>query len=213
MIRAVADTRHERARLTRRRMVESAFRLFSEQGYSAPLTAIAEEAGVAVQTIYFTFHSKPELLREALTLAVLGDEQPLAPHEREWFHQLAAEPDPRLALGIFVDSTQAIFERVSPLLGVFRTSDPEVAAMWRHSEQLRHDGYRKIVTTLAGKAPLKEGLTVALATDAVFALLSPDLYRLISIDRGWGPKRWATWIKGVLFDVLFGAMPARKVRR
>jgi len=168
---------------------------------------------VAIQTIYFTFHTKPELLREALTLAVLGDERPLAPHEREWFQQLVAEPDPELSIGILVDSTQPIFERVAPLLGVFRTSDPDVAAMWRHSEELRHEGYRKVVTTLAGKAPLKAGLNAALATDVVFALLSPDLYRLISIERGWGPKRWSAWIKGVLGDALFGPTLSRKGRR
>jgi AcrR family transcriptional regulator len=194
-------------------MAEAAYKLFSEQGYSAPLTAIASEAGVAVQTIYFTFHTKPALLQEALTLAVLGDERPLAPHEREWFQELVAEPDPRLAIGILVDNTQAIFQRVAPLLGVFRTSDPDVASMWQHSEDLRHDGYRKVMTTLAGKAPLKEGLTVVLAADVLFALLSPDLYRLISVERGWGPKRWSAWIKGVLADALFGPRPVRKKRR
>ena len=199
--------------MTRRRMVEAAYRLFSEQGYSVPLTAIATEAGVAIQTIYFTFHTKPDLLREALTLAVLGDERPLAPHEREWFQELVAEPDPKLAVGILVDNTQAIFERVAPLLGVFRTSDPDVAAMWQHSQDLRHEGYRKVVTVLAGKAPLKDGLTVASATDAVFALLSPDLYRLVAVERGWGPKRWSAWIKGVLADALFGSLPARRHRR
>lgn len=208
----MAEARRGRARLTRRRMVEAAYRLFSEQGYSVPLTAIAGEAGVAIQTIFFTFHTKQELLSEALTLAVLGDERPLAPHEREWFEAFAAEPDPRLAVGILVDNTQAIFERVAPLLGVFRTSDPDVAEMWRHSEDLRHEGYRKVVGTLAAKAALKQGLTVALATDVLFALLSPDLYRLVSVERAWGPKRWSSWIKGVLSDALFGPLPVRRRR-
>lgn len=206
------EARRDRARLTRRRMVEAAYRLFSEQGYSVPLTAIAGEAGVAIQTIFFTFHTKQQLLSEALSLAVLGDERPLAPHEREWFDEFAAESDPRLAVGILVDNTQAIFERVAPLLGVFRTSDPDVAEMWRHSEDLRHEGYRKVVRTLAAKAPLKEGLSVALATDVLFTLLSPDLYGLISVERAWGPKRWSAWIKGVLSDALFGAQPVRRRR-
>src|ERR1700730_14296631 len=88
------DPRKERARANRRRMVEAAYKLFAERGWSVPLTAVAREAGVAVQTLYFTFHTKVGLLQEVLQLAVLGDELPLGPLERPWFDDMVAEPDP-----------------------------------------------------------------------------------------------------------------------
>src|SRR5207248_3972643 len=99
-------------------MVEAAYKLFSEEGYGVPLTAIAAEAGVAVQTLYFTFHTKLDLMGEVLALAVLGDDRPIPPHERPWFEELVKEPDPRKALQLMVDSTTDIFERVAPLLGI-----------------------------------------------------------------------------------------------
>jgi len=196
----MAEARRQRARATRRRMVEAAYKLFSERGWNVPLTAIAEEAGVAVQTLYFTFHTKVALLNEALALAVLGDDQPIPPHERPWFHAMAAEPDVRQAIAMVVDNTMPIFGRVAPLAGVLRSGDPEVAEMWLRSEQLRHDGYRKLVQALAKKTEL--GVKLDEAVDVMFMLLSPDLYWMAVLQRGWTPQRWARWLKRALVDAL-----------
>jgi AcrR family transcriptional regulator len=63
-----------RARQTRARIAASAARLFAERGYlGTPMDAIAAEAGVAVQTVYFAFRTKPELLIAAYDQAVLGN--------------------------------------------------------------------------------------------------------------------------------------------
>lgn len=196
----MAEARRERARATRRRMVEAAYKLFSERGWNVPLTAIAEESGVAVQTLYFTFHTKVALLNEALALAVLGDDQPIPPHERPWFHAMAAEPDVRTAIAMVVDNTMPIFARVAPLTQALRSGDPEVVALWQHSEQLRHDGYRKIVQTIARKSEFR--VKVDEGVDIVFMLLSPDLYRMAVSERGWTPARWARWLKGTIADAL-----------
>jgi len=194
------DPRKERAQATRRRMVEAAYPLFSEQGWGVPLTAIAAEAGVAVQTIYFTFHTKVELLQAALQLAVLGDELPLAPHQRPWFHAMVEEPDARKAIAMVVENTLPIFGRVAPLSGIFRSGEPEVAAMWAHSEKLRVDGYRILMEAVARKGPLKVSLDEAVET--VFVLMSPDLYWKAVSDRGWPPERWRRWLTDLLVDAL-----------
>jgi AcrR family transcriptional regulator len=194
------DPRKERAQATRRRMVEAAYKLFSEQGWGVPLTAIAAEAGVAVQTIYFTFHTKVELLQAALQLAVLGDELPLAPHQRPWFHAMVDEADARKAIAMVVENTLPIFGRVAPLSGIFRSGEPEVAAMWAHSEKLRVDGYRILMEAVARKGPLKVGLDEAVET--LFVLMSPDLYWKAVSDRGWPPERWRRWLTDLLVDAL-----------
>jgi AcrR family transcriptional regulator len=197
---AATDPRKERAQATRRRMVEAAYKLFSEQGWGVPLTAIAAEAGVAVQTIYFTFHTKIELLQATLQLAVLGDELPLAPHERPWFHAMVQEPDARKAIAMIVENTLPIFGRVAPLSGIFLSRDPEVAAMWAHSEKLRVDGYRILIEAVARKGPLKVDLDEAVET--VFVLMSPDLYWKAVSDRGWPPERWRRWLTDLLVAAL-----------
>ncbi len=73
----VKMTRRERAKATRRRIAEAALARFSGQGYAATtMDAIAGDAGVAVQTVYFTFHTKAELLIAALKIAAVGRVQP-----------------------------------------------------------------------------------------------------------------------------------------
>jgi len=194
------DPRKERAQATRRRMVEAAYKLFSERGWGVPLTEIAAEAGVAVQTIYFTFHTKVALLQSALQLAVLGDELPLAPHERPWFHAMAADPDAGKAIGMIVENTFPIFGRVGPLTGVFRSADAEVAALWAHSEELRLDGYRKLLDAVAKKAKLK--VDRKQAVDVLFVMLSPDVYWSFVSERGWPPDLWRRWTTEMLIQSL-----------
>ena len=58
-----------RARATRSRITKAASRLFGERGYSGTTMAdIAAAAGVAVQTVYFVFHTKTEVLDSAYSL-------------------------------------------------------------------------------------------------------------------------------------------------
>src|SRR5258708_24102668 len=134
------DPRKERARATRRRMIDAAYKLFSERGYGVPLTEIAREADVAVQTLYFTFHTKAELMSAVLHLAVLGEDLPPSPLDQPWFQKMLAEPDPRNAVQRFCDGSTDIFVRVGPLSpSIARSGDPDVDAMRASSEQLRRD--------------------------------------------------------------------------
>src|SRR5258708_16223048 len=97
--------RRERALATRQRMVEAAYRLMSTHGYAqTTMAAIASEAGVAVQTLYFTFHNKPAVMRAAFEFAVHGDHRPMSPPQRPWFEAMRMEPDCETALGMFADS-------------------------------------------------------------------------------------------------------------
>ena len=185
-------------------MVAAAYKLFCARGYSVPLTDIAAEAGVAVQTLYFTFHTKIALLSAVLETAVLGEGETRAPHEREWFDELKAEPDPRKALRHMVDGTRAIYPRVAPLLDTMRSGDEEVQALWRHSEELRVDGYRTVVDELAKKGPFRDGMDAAEAVDVLLTLLSPDVYLLLAKDRGWSAERWRQWITTTLTEALYG---------
>jgi AcrR family transcriptional regulator len=187
-------------------MVWAAYRLFCERGLGVPLTAVAAEANVAVQTLYFTFHTKLALLQEVLQYAVHGDDLPIPPHERPWFGEMVAEPDPRRAITIILEGTQGIYDRLGPLAGVFRTGEPEVSEMWRHSEELRHQGMTVMVSALTTKGPTRAGVDDAAATDMVFVLLSPDTYQAFVGDRGWTAERWRAWTADTLVNAIFETM-------
>src|SRR5215207_3604806 len=76
-----SSNRARQARETRRRIIEAAAELFAREGYSATsIRAIAENAGVAVPTVYATLRSKANILRAVVELTVRGDDEaaPLA---------------------------------------------------------------------------------------------------------------------------------------
>src|ERR1051325_4765243 len=89
------QSRREKAAATRRRMLDAAYELFCRDGYRATtMEAIADRAGVAVQTLYFTFHTKDELFQAVHERTVLGDEN-LPPRMQPWYLAAVAAPDVR----------------------------------------------------------------------------------------------------------------------
>jgi AcrR family transcriptional regulator len=71
------DIRRGRAKATHWRIVKAAYRLFCDQGYAGTSMArIAKAAGVAGQTVYFTFHTKAALLSRAYDFAVMREDEP-----------------------------------------------------------------------------------------------------------------------------------------
>ena len=77
--------RAERARRTRRRIVDAATALFLERGYAgATMRAIAAAAGVALPTVELGFGTKATLLKAAIDVAIAGDDEPVPVLDRAW---------------------------------------------------------------------------------------------------------------------------------
>src|SRR4051812_6026406 len=90
----VPASRTERAWATRMRILRAAYSLFAAHGYpTVTMAAVAAEAGVAVQTLYFTFGTKAALLQHAYDYAVLGDGEVLPPAEQSWYRDMRAAED------------------------------------------------------------------------------------------------------------------------
>jgi AcrR family transcriptional regulator len=195
--------RAEQARATRRRIIGCARQLFLEQGYAATtLDQVAAAAGVAVQTVYFHFGNKRTVLKEVMDVAAVGDDEPVPLLDRSWLQAVRDEPDPWRALGIWLETSRAIFGRVAPLLSVVRDAagaDPEMAEQWRVNEEQRYIAHRSLAELLTAKGDvLRQGLTVDDAADIIFTLLSPEVYLLLTSVRGWPPARWQDWAAGTI---------------
>ena len=188
-------------------MVEAASRLMSTRGYIGTTMAdIAAEAGVAVQTMYFTVHTKPAVLRAVFEFAVKGDHLPNSPVQRAWFGALEQAPDAEQALAIFVDATTEIFRRVAPLASAFNAlgDDPEIVDFYALNGRLQRDGYRIVVDALARKRPLRTGLSPDDATTILLVILGIDVYRIMLGDHGWTELKWRAWVIETLAEALFG---------
>src|SRR4029078_7162115 len=170
--RVKGQSRQEKAALTRRRMLDAAYELFCSDGYRATtMDALAERAGVAVQTLYFTFHTKDELFQEVHERTVLGDEN-LPPPLQSWYLDAVAAADVRDAVRHICRGVLSISRRVAPMIPAFHTvaGDP-AGAVWERSQQLRHDGMVDLVAALAEKMPLRKTVTKKHAADVLYLLL------------------------------------------
>jgi AcrR family transcriptional regulator len=198
-------SRRDRARATRLRMIHGAQRVFIASGYAgARMIDIATEAGVAVQTVYFTFHTKAELLQACYELAVLGEDDPRPPPAQPWHTAMLDARDGRAAIRLFAEGNSAIAARVALLDDVVRSAahEPDAIQVRDHNEQLRRDGYRRIVDHLAGRFGLPAHLDPEDAVDILLTLAGPATYRALVADYGWPHDRFVDWLATTLSQQL-----------
>ncbi|HTK43841.1 MAG TPA: helix-turn-helix domain-containing protein [Patescibacteria group bacterium] len=200
-------SRRDRARATRLRIAKAAYTLFCERGYDGTTMAdIADAAGVAVQTVYFTFHTKGELLSKAYDFAVLGEGDPVPPEQQPWNAEMTAEPNLVPALRHAVEGIGAILTRATPLDTVVRASagsDPETAAVRARHEGWRAEGYRTMLDLLSSKADLRAGVSSEQATQLLLMYVGMDVYRVLVFDFGWTHEAWVDWTVATVAEQIF----------
>ncbi len=198
--------RADQARATRRRIIAAAADLFVRQGYaSTTLEQIAGRAGVAVQTVYFHFGNKRTVLKEVADVAAVGDDAPVALLDRPWVQQMRAERDAARVVTIWLHQSGLIFARVAPILGIIRdasSSDPDMAAQWEVNQQQRRTAHRMLALQLADRNALRRGMSVDQATDILFALISLEVYALLTTECGWTPGRWERWTARTVIEAV-----------
>jgi AcrR family transcriptional regulator len=199
-------TRSERARATRLRITKAAYTLFCERGYSGTTMAdVADAAGVAVQTVYFVFHTKSELLSRTVDFAVLGEDEPLPPELQPWYAQMTAEPDVTAALRHAVAGIGPILARTMPLDTAVRASgasDPDVARVRAFHERWRAEGYRTMLDVLRKKSALRDGVSPERATELLLMYVG-EVYRILVQDFGWTHDDWVDWTVATVSEQVF----------
>ena len=142
--------RAEQTALTRRRILDAAYRLFVERGYPrTTVGAVAEAAGVSVQTVYNVVGGKAVLLRAVFEGAFVGDGKPPTPVERlPAFRAIVEAPTGRACLAAYAAFARMVGERLLPLTKVVvalaATGDADVSAFVARVEGERAAGSRRI---------------------------------------------------------------------
>ena len=186
-------------------IISAAHRLFTEQGYEATtMQAVADTAGVAIQTVYYFFGTKAGLLAEVEALAVLGDRPARSWRDAPWAEDLAHETDPHRLVERFIAADTQIKTRVATFtaaIGPALPGDPDSRA---RREAGMHEFFRFLVDRLAALGALKPGLTTSRAFDLVCVLNSLPNYIELVVRRGWTPDEWQQWLTQTLAHQLLG---------
>jgi AcrR family transcriptional regulator len=195
--------RAARTRATRRAIVDAAAELFVAQGYSATtLEQVAARAGVAVQTVYFHFGNKRTILKQAVDVTVVGDDDPAGVLERSWLSEASAEQDPKRVIALWTAYGRGVVSRVGPIMRVVRDAavvDPEMAAQWAVNEAQTATAFRVLAEQLQALEALR--VPVDEAVDILCALSGMEMYLLLSA-RGWTPERWERFVVDSLVHAL-----------
>lgn len=196
--------RAEQARETRRAILQAAQELFVADGYAATtIQAIAERAGVAVQTLYAVFGTKRELLRQLIESTITGGGEPVPMAERPESRALAAEPDGRRRAEMDAAVGRSIIQRVAPVVRVAEeaaASDPELAAMMEQVKAARREEMIAAVPLLAGPEGPPGDPEEAAAT--LYVLYSPQVADMLMGDYGWSPERYEKWLAQMLLQTV-----------
>ena len=190
--------RQAQVRATRLQIIEAAKALFIEHGYPATtLEAIAAAADTSLPTLYRLFSSKRALLKAVLDVSFGGDDQPIAFGDRSDVQAARAESDPVALVRAFARIGRDFMERSSAIMHVLATAaqvDPDAAQLMQEIRRQRHAGQSRIVAALSALDALDPDLEYSDAADMAYAVLSPDVHRILTTERGWTAEQYERWL-------------------
>lgn len=196
--------RQAQARRTREAILDAAQRQFLDGGYAATtIAAIAAEAGVSVETIYKAFGGKPGLVRAIYDRGLAGREPVPAFQRADAIRE--RQTDPRAIMRNWGTLTSEVSSIVSPIERLVRAaaaSDRDMAALLKAHNDLREQRARHHARFLKQRGYLREGVSLAQATDILWTCTSDELYDLLVTQRGWSLPRFARFLGDYLIAAL-----------
>lgn len=203
-----ASGRRARAAQTRARIVDAATELFLERGYAGTtVPAIAERAGVAVETVYRSTSGKAGLLAAGVQAALAGGQEraALPVERREGIRRVIEEPDPARKLAAYAATQPGLWARVGPLLSVLEaaaSADEELAELRRAHARQRLDGMRRFAEHLESAEALRADVDAERAADVLWALCAQSTYDSLVRERGWSHADYREWLARMLAAAL-----------
>lgn len=197
--------RADQAQRTRRRILESARRLFVDRGYArTTVAAVADDAGVSPETIYLSLGGKRGLLEGVMDIT--GPHDSVADDDT-WWHMVTDLPSAAERLDRMVEYSCRILARTRPIHAIIRgAADKEAfaAALGRRLLTERLTNQTERIRKYLGGA-LRPGLSMAQAGERYCVLASPELYHLLTVELGWTAEQHRTWLTRLLRIELLGS--------
>lgn len=201
--------RAEQARRRQAAILDACRQLLDHTGYGdLTIRAVAEAATVSQETIYKIFGSKRRLVKTLYDQTLAGDDEPVPLAGRPEFRAVLAETDPRHKIIAYAHLARLVGDRVGLLAARLSGGGAEAAEITAETDRERLIGTTMFVSHLAAVGHLRPGLDPVHAADGCWLLISPQLYRLSTVDRGWSGDAYEAWLADMLIATLL-ASPVR----
>jgi AcrR family transcriptional regulator len=205
--------RHAQTLATRADIVEAAGTLMREYGYvGTSISAIAEQAGVAVQTIYNTVGSKLDVLAAVLAAAT-ETTRATGVSAAGLGAGLSGAASPADAIAVLAtwiadnNEQSAFLHRVVTEAGV---SDPEIRELELTMAARSLHGYAEAVGALRSQLGLRPGLSDHEAATSIWALGHPQVFSTLVAGLGWSSQTYTDWLRSALPGVLPTGRPSAR---
>lgn len=188
-----STVRERHAQDTRQTILDAAAELFAERGYArTSIAAVAEAAGVAVNTVYTSVGGKPALVT-ALTEDGAQDELAV-----DAAHAVTKLTDAREVLRLVAERTGAVQQRRQRIIAIVmdnRTADKDVAAAAElaiSATRARLDVAANRLVELGG---LRAGLDQARVAQILWFYFGFESWRTMW-SFGWSLDEASAWLAG-----------------
>lgn len=169
------------------------------------MAAIAEQAGVAVQTVYASTKTKRDILKGIVDLAVSGEDEEVPVQASSRWQEILAEPDLRTRLGMLARLHSEICVREAPAFTIVADaagSDSEIRVLMREMADQRYQDHYRLAKSLHHSGHIRRGLSARRAADIIWTLANERTYLALVGDRRWSVEDYEQW----LTDQLIGAL-------
>ncbi|QFU88222.1 TetR/AcrR family transcriptional regulator [Amycolatopsis sp. YIM 10] len=192
----IVRLRDRREALTLRTILTAARGLFAERGYArTPIRLIAQEAGVAPQTIYAHFGSKAGVLGGLVDL--LDDEAGLP----DLVASAEDLTDPADLLGLLAKASRQVRERCGDIVAILSSGaavDPDIAATEAEGARRNRLGVEMVIERIRSAGHRIEPRAV----DIAVALMSAGVHDSLVGAAGWSPDDYEDWLRKTLVSAV-----------
>lgn len=197
--------RDEDARRTRLAIIDAAARLFARDGYAAtPVRAIAEAAGVSVQSVSLV-GPKATLLVSAFERTFAGDDEQLPLMERPELARILAQPDRATMLQQYVTFIAEGNERAG---GIWRAlmaaadADDAVREVAAGVDRRRRSDIARGADLMVELGMVSPGWRDQ-AADVLGFLTVPSTYLYFVEQSGWSRQQYEQWLLPAIVALVF----------
>ena len=162
------------------------------------MQAIAQAAGIALDTVYASVGKKPALFALLVEGAISGADIAIPAEERDYVQAIRVEADAVRKLAIYASALRRIQERLAPLFRVLQeaaTTDEGLRELWNGIAERRARNMRFLAKDLAETGRLRGDLSIDTVADVLWTMNSPEYYLLLVEERGWQPEEFEVWLK------------------
>jgi len=190
--------RAEQAAATRHLVLSAARDLFTQRGYAATtIVDIANQAEVAVDTVYAAVGRKPVVMRLVLESAISGTDDAIPAEQRAYVTEMRSAATATEKLRRYATVIVEMQPRLAPIVIALReaaVTDQECSDLWDEISHRRARNMRLLAADLRSTGDLREDLTDDDVADIIWSMNSPEFWTLLVIERGWSPEQFEKWL-------------------